>query len=113
RKKIALASALITEAPVMVLDEPFSGGLDPAGILALERVLQRLAERQDVTIVISTPVPEIIEQLASSARIAVLVEGRLAALDSADGLRKTTNCHGPLTEVLQRMIHPETLAHID
>ncbi len=34
RKKVALASALITEAPFLLLDEPFSGGLDPAGILA-------------------------------------------------------------------------------
>src|SRR5271168_3927567 len=35
KKKIALASALLTEAPVLFLDEPFSGGLDPAGLLAL------------------------------------------------------------------------------
>src|SRR5260370_14112244 len=33
KKKIALASALVTEAPVLLLDEPFAGGLDPAGLL--------------------------------------------------------------------------------
>ena len=40
KKKVALCAALLTEAPVLLLDEPFSGGLDPAGILALKRVLQ-------------------------------------------------------------------------
>ncbi len=40
RKKIALASALIAETPYLLLDEPFSGGLDPAGILALKSVLR-------------------------------------------------------------------------
>ena len=33
RKKIALGAALVTEAPILVLAEPFSGGLDPSGIL--------------------------------------------------------------------------------
>ena len=31
KKKVALCSALVTEAPILLLDEPFSGGLDPAG----------------------------------------------------------------------------------
>ncbi len=30
RKKIGLCSALITEASILLLDEPFSDGLDPA-----------------------------------------------------------------------------------
>jgi hypothetical protein len=35
QKKIAIASALVTEAPVLLLDEPFAGGLDPAGTARL------------------------------------------------------------------------------
>ena len=34
KKKISLASALVTEAPLLLLDEPFSGGLDPSGLFA-------------------------------------------------------------------------------
>src|SRR5688500_6532056 len=30
KKKIAVAGALVTEAPILLLDEPFAGGLDPA-----------------------------------------------------------------------------------
>src|SRR5213075_1434031 len=37
RKKVAICGALVTEAPIMMLDEPFAGGLDPSGILALKR----------------------------------------------------------------------------
>ena len=40
QKKIALCAALMSEAPVLLLDEPFSGGLDPSGLLALKRVLR-------------------------------------------------------------------------
>lgn len=80
RKKIALASALITEAPCLLLDEPFSGGLDPAGILAMKSVLKRLAADENVTVVITTPVPELVQELAH--RVAVLREGSLVAVAS-------------------------------
>lgn len=111
QKKIALCSALITEAPYLLLDEPFSGGLDPSGILALKRVLQHLAHRDDVTIVMTTPVPELVEEIAD--RIAIVRNGELAAFDTADGLRRLTGTEGTLAEVLQRLLNPETLANIE
>jgi len=110
-KKISLCSALITEAPYLLLDEPFSGGLDPSGIMALKKVLQRLAARDDVTIVMTTPVPELVEELAD--RIAIVCNGELAAFDSVAGLRKLTGTDGPLADVLQRLLNPETLANIE
>lgn len=110
QKKIALCSALVTEAPVLILDEPFSGGLDPSGILALKRVLQRLAAQSDVTVVMATPVPELVEELAH--RIVVLSEGQVAAFDTIDGLRGQTGTGGPLAEVLERLVHPQTMDNI-
>jgi len=35
---------LVTEAPILVLDGPYTGGLDPSAIIALSRVLKLLAE---------------------------------------------------------------------
>ncbi len=110
-KKIALCGALITEAPYLLLDEPFSGGLDPSGILALKRVLQRLAEDQQVTVVMTTPVPELVEELAH--RVAIIRDGELAAFDTIDGLRRQTGVTGPLAEVLQQLLNPETLKNIE
>lgn len=111
QKKIAVAAALVTEAPVLLLDEPFSGGLDPSGILALKRVLQRLVREQQCTVVMTTPVPELVEELAH--RIAVLRDGQLTAFDTAAELRRQTGHGGPLTEVLERLTHPETLDNIE
>lgn len=111
KKKISLSAALVTEAPVMLLDEPFSGGLDPAGIYALKCVLQRLRERDDMTIVMATPVPEIVDELAD--RIAIVRNGEIAAFDTPAGLRRLTDCEGSLQKVLERLISPETLAVVE
>lgn len=106
RKKIALCSALITEAPYLLLDEPFSGGLDPAGILALKEVLKRLREQRKATIVMTTPVPELISELAN--RVAIIRFGRLVAYDTPDGLRTQAGTEGTLAQALELLVFPET-----
>ena len=111
RQKIALCSALITEAPYLLLDEPFAGGLDPSGILALKQVLLRLAARSDVTVVMTTPVTELVEELAD--KIAIVQDGQLVAYDTADGLRRQAKCSGTLAEAIERITHPQTLENID
>jgi ABC-type multidrug transport system ATPase subunit len=106
QKKIAICGALVTEAPVLILDEPFSGGLDPSGIMALRRILQHLTADRKVTVLMSTPVAELVEELAH--RIVVLRDGQVAAFDAADGLRRQTGCAGSVAEVLERLVHPQT-----
>ncbi|HEV3021652.1 MAG TPA: ABC transporter ATP-binding protein [Pirellulales bacterium] len=111
QKKIAVCGALVSEAKVMLLDEPFSGGLDPSGILSLKQVLLRLPERYGTTMVMTTPVPELVEELAD--RIAVVHFGQVLAYDTAQGLRRQTQCSGSLAEVLERLTHPQTLRRIE
>lgn len=106
QKKIALCSALVTEAPVLFLDEPFSGGLDPAGLLALKRILQHHVRRKELTIVLTSPVPELVEEIAS--RIIVLHHSEILAFDTLDGLQGMTACRGSLGDVLERLIFPDT-----
>ena len=110
KKKIGICSALVTEASIMILDEPFSGGLDSAALLALSRILKSLADRKDVTVVMAVPVPELVEPLAH--KIAIIADGQLLAYDTADGLRQTTGCEGPLPEVLEKLVHPNVLNNI-
>ena len=81
QKKIALGSALITEAPVMLMDEPFSGGLDPAGILALKHLLLRFTEDENRTVVLTTPVPELVEEIADRLVIPARRPHRLPYVD--------------------------------
>jgi ABC-type multidrug transport system ATPase subunit len=106
KKKIAIGSVLVAEAPVLLLDEPFGGGLDPSGILALKQVLRGLVERLGATVVMSAPVPELVEEVGQE--IVVLRDGQIAAYDSLDGLRRQTQCAGSLADVLGRLIHPQT-----
>jgi len=103
-KKIAVCSALVTDVSILLLDEPFSGGMDPSGILALRRVLKQMTRQALATVVVTTPVPELVEELAD--RVAVLSDGRILACDTVDGLRRQTGCSGSLAEALERLLHP-------
>lgn len=111
KHKVAMCAALISEAPILILDEPFSGGLDPAGILALRQILKRLTRDRQATVIMSTPVPELIEEMAD--RLVILRDGQVLAADTIDGLRRQMQCTGPLSEVLQRLMHPETIQNLE
>lgn len=111
KKKLALAAALVAEAPLMLLDEPFAGGLDPSGILALKRVLQHHRLKRDATIVMATPVPELVEELAD--RIAMLREGRIIAFDTLENLRSQAGTSGHLDEVYERIAGSQTHEKIE
>ena len=111
QKKIALCGVLITEAPYLLLDEPFSGGLDPAGILALKRVLERLAACDQRTVVLTTPVPELIETF--SERIVIIKDGVVAVNDTVAGLKAAAGVEGPLELALEKLMYPETLENIE
>jgi ABC-2 type transport system ATP-binding protein len=111
KKKVALCATLLTEAPVLLLDEPFSGGLDPSGLLALKRVLQHRVAEDGGTIVLTSPVPEIVEEIAG--RVLVLRDGRVAAFDTIDGLRQLTGVSGSLGAVLERLLYPEMTAKLN
>ena len=111
KKKLALAAALVTEAKILLLDEPFAGGLDPSGILALKRIFEHHRQRRDVTVVMATPVPELVEELAD--RIAVIRDGRLIAFDSIAGLSRQAGIAGPLDQIYERLVSPGTSNKID
>ena len=111
RKKVALAAALVAEAPIMLLDEPFAGGLDPSGIMALKRVLNFHRQRRDLTVVMATPVPELVEEL--SDRVAILRDGRLVAYDTLPNLRRQSGADGKLEEVYERIASPGSADKVD
>ncbi|MCA9081256.1 MAG: ABC transporter ATP-binding protein [Planctomycetaceae bacterium] len=110
QKKISLCSALITDAPILLLDEPFSGGLDPAGILAMKCLLQRMADREDRIIVFTAPVPELVEETAD--RLVVLKQGQVAAAGTLHDLKRQAGGNS-LDQLLEKIVFPETLAQIE
>src|SRR5580765_5574087 len=107
KKKVAICGALVTEARVLILDEPFTGGLDSSAILALRRLLKHFVARGEATIVMASQVPEIVEEMAG--KIAILSGTRVIAYDTMDGLRKQSGCQGALPEVFEKIVNHRTL----
>jgi ABC-2 type transport system ATP-binding protein len=105
QKKILLCGAFISEAPILLMDEPFGGGLDPSGIASLKRLLQGMRDRRRNTIVFTTPVPELVEELADE--IAVLRDGKLIAFGPLQALRSQAGCDGGLDEVYAQLVSPQ------
>lgn len=111
KKKVALCGALVTEAPILVLDEPYTGGLDPSAILALSRVLKHLAEHDKATVVMASQIAEMAGPVAH--RIAIIDGARLLAFDTFEGLQGKTGCNGTLAEVFEKLVHPQSAEQIE
>lgn len=110
RKKVSICSALISEAPVMIFDEPFSGGLGSAALHALGQIFKQLADCDKTTVLMTVPVPELVKPLAH--KVAIVADGQILAYDTVDTLRRQKNCTGSLTEVLESFTNPKVLENI-
>lgn len=77
KQRLALASAVLHDPPVLFLDEPTSG-VDPVSRRVFWQLLHQLAS-QGKTIVIST---HHIDEAEACDRVAVMSDGRVIALDS-------------------------------
>jgi ABC-type multidrug transport system ATPase subunit len=82
-QRLGLAIALCGQPELLILDEPFNG-LDPALLETLQTILREENER-GATLLISTHTMSAVESLAT--RVAILLQGRLAAFGSLPELR--------------------------
>jgi len=94
-----------------VRDGPCTGGLDPSAIRSLERVLKRLADSEDGTVVIASQIPELVEAVAD--RVAIIGSNRIAALGTIDELRDQYDCDGPLADVFERIAGSQDEDEVD
>jgi ABC-2 type transport system ATP-binding protein len=94
RQKVLLASALLHNPELIILDEPFSG-LDVAAALMLRNVIRSLAG-EGRTILMSSHVIEVVEQMCTD--VVILSDGNVVAHDRVDRLR--------------RLQHDQSLEHV-
>jgi len=83
QQKTALASALLHDPQVLVMDEP-TVGLDPRSARLIKDILRQLAER-GAAIFLSTHILEIAERMCD--RIGIINEGQLIAVGTMQELR--------------------------
>lgn len=103
RKKLALSCAMLHEPELLVLDEP-TNGLDPVVTRTLLALVRELADG-GTAVFYSTHLLEQAEKLCD--RVAIVSEGRLAALGTPDELRRDVAAGGSLEDVFFRVAQQE------
>lgn len=83
RRRLGLATALLPDPDVLLLDEP-TAGLDPLGVATFREVVGNVRERTDATVVISSHAIPLMEQVCD--RVAIIDDGRLRATDEVQAL---------------------------
>jgi ABC-2 type transport system ATP-binding protein len=83
RQRLALASALMHEPPILFLDEP-TAGVDPSARRSFWRVIRALA-RAGTTLFVTT---HHLDEAEYCDRVGLMVSGRLVALDTPAGLKQ-------------------------
>jgi ABC-2 type transport system ATP-binding protein len=85
QQKIALARALLTAPVLLLLDEPTTG-LDPRSKLEVQDFIRQMREHHDSTILLCTH--DMAEAEALADRIGILHQGELLCLESAEEIRQ-------------------------
>jgi ABC-2 type transport system ATP-binding protein len=107
RQRVAIASALLHEPEVFVIDEPMVG-LDPHHSRVVKDVLKERS-RNGVTVFLSTHQLTVAEEMAD--RIGIMHQGRLIALGTADELRRQSGAAGPLERAFLALTAQEANFH--
>lgn len=83
KQRLAIAVSLLSSPEVMVLDEPING-VDPEGIVDIRKMLQKLSNEHNVTILISSHILSEMAELCTD--FAIIYGGKLVEGISADEL---------------------------
>jgi ABC-2 type transport system ATP-binding protein len=90
KQKVSLASVLAGGAELVFLDEP-TLGLDVEGSRTLRREIRRLADEEDLTVVVSSHDMRVIEDVCD--RVIVMSEGSVVADDAVERLLGAVDDH--------------------
>jgi ABC-2 type transport system ATP-binding protein len=105
--KTALAALLAADSELLLLDEPFSSGMDPNGITFLKRQARAAAARGK-TVIYSTQILDIAETL--SDRVLVIDRGQVryyAPLAELEGALTGNQGGGVLEQLFQQLQSPQ------
>ncbi|MFX3636148.1 MAG: ABC transporter ATP-binding protein [Candidatus Pristimantibacillus sp.] len=85
KQRLGIASALLGNPELLVLDEP-TNGLDPAGILEIRELIKSMPKTHGITVLISSHLLSEIEQMAGT--VGIIRHGELVFQDTIDNLHR-------------------------
>ena len=97
KQKLAFSVAVFHEPEIVFLDEP-TGGVDPATRRQFWELIYQAADR-GITVFVTT---HFMDEAEYCDRISIMVDGRIRALDSPDGLKRTFHA-ATMDEVFRRL----------
>jgi ABC-2 type transport system ATP-binding protein len=103
RKKIGLATALLHEPKLLVLDEPFEA-VDPVSAAALKNLLVRFVDAGG-SVILSSHVMALVEQLCDT--VAVMNDGAVVAAGPLDSVRQNQSLEQAFISLVDREHHAE------
>lgn len=106
RQRVAIASALLHDPEVFVIDEPMVG-LDPQHARVVKDILKERS-REGMTVFVSTHQLSLAEEMAD--RIGIIHQGRLVAVGTRDELRQLSGASGPLEDAFLALTSGEAEA---
>ena len=83
RQRLGIAQALLNRPKVLILDEP-TNGLDPAGIREMREFIRNLAEKEGLSVLVSSHLLSEIQLLCD--RVAIMLDGEIIQIDSVENL---------------------------
>lgn len=84
KQKLAFSTAIFHEPQIVFLDEP-TGGVDPAARRQFWELIYDAADR-GITVFVTT---HYMDEAEYCDRVSIMVDGKIEALDSPEGLKKT------------------------
>lgn len=88
KARLSLARAMLTDPPILILDEP-TLGLDPPSARVIRALLVRLAREEGKAVLITTH--NMFEAELICDRVAIINNGKIAALGRVDELKRMVN----------------------
>ncbi|WP_214630759.1 ABC transporter ATP-binding protein [Paenibacillus agaridevorans] len=84
KQRLGIASALLGNPELLILDEP-TNGLDPSGILEIRELIKEMPREYGITVLISSHLLSEVEQMASV--VGIIRRGELVFQDTINSLR--------------------------
>lgn len=110
KQRLIIASALLHRPEIIIVDEPMVG-LDPRGAKMVKELFRSMAEKQGVSIFMSTHTLEVAQQMCH--RIAIINEGKVIALGTFDELKEQAGSDdGQLESIFLRLTGGEDMREV-